>query len=349
MNLDQFEQRKKDHIQESLNPANQAVGFSGLESVHLTHDALPEIDFEDVSLMTVFQGVDLKTPFFVSGMTAGHKGASLLNEVIAEVAQQRGWMMGVGSQRRELEHTSPQDQVDEWKKFRSKFPTLSLISNIGASQLVRFKVEDFNRLLNELKPQALAIHLNALQEVMQPEGTPHFRGVIEAIQKLSSSLSVPLLLKETGCGFSEKTLHKVKELKISALDVSGLGGTHWGRIEGKRSEVKSMHALASETFSNWGESTKDSVVRASQILPNSVEVWASGGVRSGLDAAKLIALGAHRVGYAKPVLEHALIGCESLNQWMQLQEFELKTALFCTGSKSLNELRESKCLRHQNS
>jgi isopentenyl-diphosphate Delta-isomerase len=194
----------------------------------------------------------------------------------------------------------------------------------------------------------LVIHLNALQEALQPEGTPQFQGALEALSSIFSELSVPLVLKETGCGFSRQTLGRIAErfslsfgkAELAALDVSGLGGTHWGRIEGARSPKQSVFQEAAETFANWGIPTVDAVLNATEALRGKkTEIWASGGVRTGLDAAKLIALGAHRVGFAQPVLEHALKGEDALNAWMEVREYELRVALFCTGSSSVSKLR----------
>jgi len=183
--------------------------------------------------------------------------------------------------------------------------------------------------------------LNALQEVIQPEGTPTFTGGIKALRALATRLSVPLILKETGCGFSPRTLEKIRGLKLAAVDVSGLGGTHWGRIEGVRAERggDSLRARTAETFANWGVTTVESVRAAAKILPKSTEIWASGGVRTGLDAAKFISLGATRVGFAKPALEAALLGERELAVWMETVEFELRTALFCAGYRTPAALR----------
>ena len=161
-----------------------------------------------------------------------------------------------------------------------------------------------------------------------------------ALRSLCRDLGVPVVLKETGCGFSQATLYRVSRIGLSAIDVSGLGGTHWGRIEGARADVGSIQSIAATTFAQWGESTVNSVRAAVKVLPSSVEIWASGGVRSGLDAAKLLALGAHRVGFAKPALEAALQGLEALEFWMQTREFELKVAMFCSGAATCQELRE---------
>jgi len=342
-NTHQFESRKKSHIEHALNPVVQASDLSGLDQVIFPHDSLPELNFTDVSLETVFLKKKLKTPFFVSGMTAGHASAVVVNSRLAQACAKRGWIFGVGSQRRELDSLTP--AIDSWSNLKSENSGLSLLGNLGLSQLIErtdnSDLKSLKKLVQNLNCDAFAIHLNTLQEVMQPEGTPNFRGGLSALKKASRALGVPLILKETGCGFSEKTLRKIKLLPFLAVDVSGLGGTHWGRIEGLRAQSSgdTLRAHASQNFANWGVSTVQSVLSAKKILNPKTEVWASGGVRSGLDAAKLIGIGAYRVGFAKPALEAALLGEVELDQWMQQMEFELQTALFCGGFANVKAAR----------
>jgi isopentenyl-diphosphate delta-isomerase len=338
MDTKRFEARKREHIQHSLNSAHQAKGLSGLDEIDLWHDALPELDLQEVSLNTPCLGRSLPTPFYIAGMTAGHEHAFEMNRMLAHACQQRGWAMGVGSQRRDLE-SRHSEGLDQWKRLRDEVPRLTLFANLGISQLIHTSLDEVKRVVEEIDAQALVVHTNALQEALQPEGTPQFQSGISTLQALCRELGRPVVLKETGCGFAAHTLKKLSSLGLAALDVSGLGGTHWGRIEGARADEGSVQAAAAQTFANWGISTVDSVRAAAQCLPSSVEVWASGGVRSGLDAAKLLALGAHRVGYAKPALEAVMKGAQALNFWMELQEFELKVALFCTGSQSGQELK----------
>jgi isopentenyl-diphosphate Delta-isomerase len=332
MNIKQFEKRKQDHIALSLSTANQAAGMSGLESIHLSHEAIPDLDFEEIRLETPCLEMVLPTPFYVASMTAGHADALSINWILAQACEERGWAMGVGSQRRELEAGIGAGTIDDWKSLRHEVPHLVLFANIGISQLIKAKAPDIQRLIKSIDAQALCIHLNALQEAIQPEGTPQFKGAWRALENLCRELDRPVIIKETGCGLHRSTLRRLAQVGPAAVDVSGLGGTHWGRIEGARAGSHSLHQAAAATFANWGEATVDSVLAAREALNPQTEIWASGGVRSGLDAAKLIALGAHRVGYAKPALEAALTGPIELRRWMELQEYELKIALFCTGS-----------------
>lgn len=335
----EFESRKKDHLKEALNPLNQAHGHAGLERVHLYHDALPDLDFSEISLKSLRLGKTARVPFYIAGMTAGHYAALSINDRLASCCEARGWALGLGSQRRDIEFS---DSLDQWRNFRKRHPNLVLIANLGISQLIKTPLSAIQELVKEVGANAIAIHLNALQEVIQYEGTPSFKGALWSLKNAIEHLNVPVIVKETGCGFSSNTLHKIKSLPLAAIDVSGLGGTHWGRIEGRRVITTDLRAPAAETFANWGESTLQSVLACKDLIPETTEIWASGGVRSGLDAAKLIALGAKQVGFAQPALVAALESDEKLLSWMELIEFELKIALFCTNHMNPLQLRMNK-------
>jgi isopentenyl-diphosphate delta-isomerase len=353
-----FESRKRGHIRHALDAVNQASGLSGLDGIRLVHEALPDLDLEEVALAEACLGKRLATPFFVAGMTAGHPDAPAINLLLAECCRERGWALGLGSQRRELDALVSSDGAlqtggesgkpvgpDRWDRLKALAPELLIFSNIGISQLRGGTPESLRGLVDAVGAHALVVHLNALQESLQPEGTPQFRGAARALGEVCEAFrafGIPVVVKETGCGFSEATLRRVASLGVAAVDVSGLGGTHWGRVEGARAgELSGAESLAraAETFASWGLSTVASVRAAAKALPSEIEIWASGGVRSGLDAAKLIALGATRVGYAKPALEAALAGKQALLDWMRQQELELRIALFCTSSASPAELR----------
>lgn len=356
MDFEQFENRKRDHLRFALDPVHQAAGMSGFERIHLVHEALPELDLEEVTLETGCLGTELPTPFYIAGMTAGHAAAPQLNRTLALACAARGWALGVGSQRRDLESLEG-GTLDRWVELRREVPGLFLVANIGLSQLISADPDRVLGLATELGANAIAVHANSLQEALQPEGTPRFKGGLASLSKLCKASRLPIVLKETGCGFSKGTLSRLAGIGLGAVDVSGLGGTHWGRIEGARaleSRADQM-AQASHTFADWGEPTSDSVRAAREAFaeiplhapaPRGAgtaaqrpEIWASGGVRSGLDAAKAIAVGAERVGFAKPALEAALAGQEALEAWMKVIEYELKVALFCTGSRGVRALR----------
>ncbi len=332
----QFVQRKQDHIRLAMSEETQAVGQSGLERITLIHEAFPEIDFADINISAHSLGMSLATPFLVSSMTAGHQEAANINRTLALACEQRGWLMGVGSQRRQLFDKATQH---EWREVLQLAPKARLLGNIGLSQLINTPIADIQRLVDSIAAVAMIVHTNPLQEALQPEGTPHFKGGYRALEQLCHKLSVPVVVKETGCGFSKQTLLSLNSIGIAAVDISGFGGTHWGRIEGLRCPENSLAYNAAQTFKNWGISTVQSLLDAVEIYPN-YQLWASGGVRSGLDAAKLLAVGAKLVGFAKPMLQAALHGIEAVVELMELFEFELKVAMFCTGCLDMTALQE---------
>lgn len=335
-----FESRKRDHIELALQDRNQTAHLSELESLTLVHEALPEIDFQDISIETTLFGKRQIKPFFISSMTAGHGDALALNMKLARVCQEQGWPMGVGSQRRQLfDHEARK----EWQVVRKFAPDTILFGNLGLAQVIQTPSKKIQELVDSLEASAMIIHLNALQECLQPEGTPQFAGGLKAIARLVRELECPVIIKETGCGMSLSTMKRLTDVGVQVIDVSGAGGTHWGRIEGHRTQNNQQLGEASKTFKNWGISTVESILESQKLDTwggeKRVEIWASGGLRSGLDAAKLLALGAKMVGFAKPALENALKGEDELVKWIALMEYELKIAMFCTGSANLNGLR----------
>ncbi len=332
----EFEKRKSDHIRLALSPISQTENLSGLDRIQLRHEAFPEINFSNIDISCELFGKKLKSPFFVSSMTAGHANSLKLNQLFAKLCNEKSWALGVGSQRREL---YDQSAGGEWKQIRSAHPDLILLSNIGLSQLIKTPLKDIQSIVDSLGAQALIVHTNPLQEALQPEGTPQFEGGLNALKNLLQFLSVPVIVKETGCGFSKQSLEKLNALGVTIVDLSGLGGTHWGRIEGQRSAPNEKLYKASKVFADWGISTLDSLLNARAIGPK-FQIWASGGVRSGLDAAKFIAMGASMVGIAKPILESALESESSLRKTMEQFEFELKVAMFCCGVQNLQQLQE---------
>ena len=333
----EFESRKSDHIRLALSPDSQTENLSGLDRIKLRHEAFPEINFLDIDISCKAFGQKLKSPFFVSSMTAGHAHSPKLNHLFAKVCSEKSWAMGVGSQRREL---FDENAGTEWKQIRKEFPDLVLLGNVGLSQFIKTPLEKIQKLIDSLGAQALFVHTNPLQEALQPEGTPEFKGGLNALKKSLQFLSVPVIVKETGCGFSRESLEKLNEIGIQFVDLSGLGGTHWGRIEGQRSHPNEKLHVAAKVFADWGVSTVDSLLNARSIGPK-FQIWASGGVRSGLDAAKFIAMGAQMVGVAKPILAAALESEAALRTVMEQFEFELKVAMFCCGVQSLRQLQES--------
>ncbi len=335
----QFEKRKQDHLELALMPSNQATELNIFDHIELKHEALPDLNLNELSLDSSRFGKKIPTPFFVSSMTAGHQQAFNINSRLLEACVESKWAMGVGSQRREL---TDKDAALEWKTLRRQFPQVSLYSNLGIAQLIHTPFPQIQALVDALEAEALIIHCNPLQEAIQPEGTPQFKGCWQALATLVKCAPVPIIVKETGCGFSSSTLQKLNEIGVAAVDVSGLGGTHWGRIEGHRAAKGSLQQQAARSFHNWGITTVHAVENAVALKP-SFEVWGSGGLRHGLDAAKLLALGATSIGFAKPLLAAALQNAQEVYQLMSTIEYELKIAMFCTGSAVITELKEKLC------
>ncbi len=350
-----FEQRKKDHIRWSMDESSQ-VGLSPSEEIRLIHDPIPELNFSDVKIDTSSSFLTKSKPLMVSSMTGGHKDSFRINKILMKACVNKNWAFSSGSLRKELELINHEDlqnedlQNDEWTKLQKDLSgSLDLIGNIGLAQVVTHKAEDILSLCSKYNLKGLFVHLNPLQEVIQEEGTTNFKGGLEALSLLKNKLEVPLFLKETGTGFSKATFEKIKDLGLAAVDVSGLGGTHWGRIEGLRSKEYSKFNQAAQVFADWGVTTVESLVFGKEVLGkgSSTEIWASGGLRSGLDAAICFALGAKVCGFAGPMMKAALLGQEAVENLMDQIEYELKIALFCTGTCSTSKLSADKVLQRR--
>lgn len=349
---DAFRSRKKDHLRLAQKPEVQSTESIGLiERFPLRHEAIPDADLKSVMLTTA--GIRFsKTvkPFYISGMTAGHKDAISLNLRFAKACNQKNWIFGVGSQRREFED-SKHKATKDWALLRSKFPNLELIGNLGAIELrnqLKLGAKGRRRLNEVFSSEifsAMAIHLNPLQEIIQPEGSSDWSGVKQAIEEWIELSPVPVILKETGCGIDSKTVKSFLRAGPWAWDVSGRSGTHWGRVEGFRAKEAGRSDLEalSKVFWNWGLSTADSLQMVESCTK--AEVWASGGVKDGLEAVIYAALGASRVGFAGVALKAAQVGEKGLLRWMTEVEESARAAVFLTGLKNWSEVRESRPLR----
>lgn len=340
----QFEQRKRDHIRIALDPRSQADGQNGLDSIELIHEALPELNFKEVDISTSFafkgNALSLSSPIFISSMTAGHEKGREINEALGRLSDRRQILMGVGSQRRELEDSNASK---EWASVRKQAPNARLLGNIGIAQLIKSPIDKVRRLVDATEAVAFFVHLNPLQEVLQPEGTTDFQQGLKALEGLVKILNVPVIVKEVGCGFSVNTLKRLEDSGIFAVDISGRGGTHWGRVEGYRSQENETLFKVAQTFADWGITTAQAMLNAKEARV-AYEIWASGGVRNGLEIAKLCAMGAQKVGVAKPFLQAALGGDEALEALLTQFELELKIAMFCTGSKNLKDLQTKRVI-----
>lgn len=351
---DLYETRKRNHLALALKPSNQAtipMSEAYRQFLQNSHQPILNCNFSEITLDSVKDSQfsvlrnKLKTPFFVSGMTAGVKQAQRINENLARACARRGWILGLGSLRQEIESGVDRYQIT---KLKEQNPDLVFMGNLGASQLsilgADFVLKQLDRLGWLKTLDAFCIHLNPLQEVIQVEGTPQFKNWLPQFSKLIHRSSLPMILKETGCGLSVESMKAlVKNAQLleglAALDVSGVGGTHWGRIEGDRAQQarKAKHARAAEVFKFWGVSTEDSLRNAVEALRadstfKGTEIWASGGVRDGLYASFLRKLGAQRVGFAKPALEAAQVSTIKVEEFMEQIEFEARITTFLTSS-----------------
>ena len=329
--------RKADHIRINLEADVASKGVEGgFEEHRFLHQALPELDLSEVDTSTSVLGRRLAAPLLISSMTGGTAQARSINRVLAEVAQARGLAMGLGSGRVLLERPEVKDTFE----VRSLAPDVLLLANLGAVQLNRgVGVEDCRRLVDELGADALVLHLNPLQEALQPEGDACFGGLLGRIEELCGALETPVVVKEVGWGIGPDTVRRLLEAGVAAIDVAGAGGTSWSEVERHRIEdpVRSRVAAA---FAGWGIPTAEAVRLARRAAPAAV-IIASGGVRDGIDAAKAIALGADLVGLAGPFLRAAAAGERAADELAAELGEVLRVAMFCVGAASVDALRRT--------
>jgi isopentenyl-diphosphate delta-isomerase len=302
------------------------------------HRALPEIDKDDIDLSTVFLRKRLNAPIFLSAMTGGAREAEKINIVLAETAEEMGLAMGVGSQRAAIEN---QSLARTFQVARRVAPNTPLVGNLGAPQLRSgWGAKEVIKAVDMIEADALAIHLNPLQEAVQPEGEPRYRGVLDVIRDIKKQLSVPLIVKETGAGISREDAKLLETAGVDILDVGGAGGTSWAAVEYYRAKESGNAAGArlGEVFWDWGIPTAASIVEC--VEATSLPLIASGGIRSGLDVAKAIALGGDWVGIALPLLKAAAKGKEELRQEIDMIIDELRCTMFLTGVRNLTDLRK---------
>jgi isopentenyl-diphosphate Delta-isomerase len=340
MTSDSTQNRKADHLriclEEDVQFHNQT---NGLESYRFTHCCLPEIDLSEIDLTISFLNKKLGAPILISSMTGGTEIAKTINYRLAEVAQTYQLAMGVGSQRIAVE----KPDLAHTFAVRSIAPDILLFANLGAVQLnYTYGYEQCLRVVENLEANALILHLNPLQECIQPHGDTNFKGLLDKINKLCTRLSIPVIAKEVGNGISAPMAKQLIEAGVSAIDVAGAGGTSWARVESERAETKLQRRLGN-TFADWGLSTAECIVQIRDRYPD-IPLIASGGLRNGLEIAKAIALGADLAGLAFPFLQAASESPQALVELTELLIAEITTVLFCTGNKNLEDLRRSDCL-----
>lgn len=329
--------RKAEHLEINLNRDVAAKGVdNGLAAYRLEHRALPEIDLADVSLGTEVLGWRLRAPLLISCMTGGVREAAPVNAALAEAAEACGVAVGLGSARVLLEHPGARDGFD----VRPLAPSVPLLANLGAVQLNRgVDLEACRRLVGLLEADALVLHLNALQEALQPEGDTCFAGLLARIEAVAAGLEVPVVVKEVGWGISPDLVHDLLEAGVAAVDVAGAGGTSWSEVERARlgDDPRSRVAAA---FAGWGIPTADALSGARALLPGATLI-ASGGIRDGLEAALALAIGADLVGAAAPFLRAAVHGAEAvvgvIREWSEV----IRLSMFAVGAVDVAALQST--------
>ena len=333
---DLTERRKRAHIETVLNEDVAAKGVTaGFERFFFDHVAAPELDLAKVDLSTELFGRKLAAPLLISSMTGGTGQARDINLRLAEAAQALGLAMGLGSQRAALEN----DGLADTYRVRTVAPDILLFANFGAVQLnYGYGIEQARRAVDMIEADALFLHLNPLQEAVQPGGDRNFSGLLGKIEALTRALDVPVVVKEVGNGIGAATAKRLEACGVAAIDVAGAGGTSWSEVEAYRVHDPLASRVA-HAFAGWGIPTALALIEVVAALPD-LPVFASGGIRGGIDAAKAIRLGARLVGAAAPVLGTAA-GVNTVHDAMQATIDELRIAAFCTGSRDLAGLRNA--------
>jgi isopentenyl-diphosphate Delta-isomerase len=327
--------RKLEHLRINL---KEDVQFqqttNGLEHYRFVHQALPNLNLQDIRLGTRFFHKELRAPFLISSMTGGADEAERINLTLAAAAQSTGIAMGLGSQRAALEDES----LAYSYQVRRVAPDILLFANLGAVQLnYSYSIDQCRRAVDMIQADALILHLNSIQEAVQSGGNTNWKGLLEKIEQVCHTVGVPIIAKEVGFGISAEAARQLAGVGVAAIDVAGAGGTSWTAVESRRAPSPLLRQLA-EAFWDWGIPTAESIVRAKSGAPDTPLI-ASGGIRDGVEAAKCLALGAQLVGLASPMLRLADRGVPDTIEGIKLLAEELRTAMFGVGAGDLNALR----------
>lgn len=323
--------RKKDHIDICLNQkVDNSKCIDSFADVDLVYKALPDINLKDIDTTLTFLNKNLKAPIIISSMTGGTPAAEKINKRLAKVAEELGLAFAVGSQRAAIEDPS----LERTYQVRDVAPNTVVIGNLGAVQLLKgYTVDHVKRAISMISADALYLHINPLQEACQLEGDTNFAGLIDKIEDVAQLFDKPLIVKEVGCGFDRDTARLLEKAGIVAIDVAGMGGTSWPLVESKRNTSK-----VGETFCCFGVPTPISLIETKSIVD--IPVIASGGIRTGLQAAKAIALGADLVGIALPLLKPATQSEAAVRSFLERFISELRVAMFAVGAKNIRELQK---------
>lgn len=335
------ESRKVDHIRINL---EENVSFprltTGLERYRFVHRALPELNLSEISIRTTLFGKELAAPLLISSMTGGAALAMNINENLAIAAQETGIAMGLGSQRAAIEDAS----LAITYQVRRFAPDILLFANVGAVQFnYGYGVEQCQRAIDMVEADALILHFNVLQEAVQPEGDTNFRGLLKKVEEVCRKVSVPVIAKEVGWGFSEADVLLLANAGVAAIDVAGSGGTSWSEVEYHRAPT-AFHARVARSFADWGIPTAEAIQYARKAAPQ-VPVIASGGLRDGIDVAKSIALGAILGGLAGPFLKAASQSPEAVIELTRELKTQLRIAMLCSGVSDLTTLSQTPLIK----
>ena len=329
-----IDQRKADHIKINLEKDVRSALTTGLENYHFVHEALPELEMEAIDTHLSLFGKQLNAPILISSMTGGTSDAETINLRLAEAAQEMKIAMGVGSQRAAIEHP---EQAQTFQVRRAA-PHILLFANLGAVQLnYGYGIDECRRAVEMIEADALFFHFNPLQEAVQDAGNTNFAGLAKKVEEICKKLDVPVIAKEVGWGISERTATLLADCGVQAIDVAGAGGTSWSQVEMYRAPDEFTRELAA-TFVGWGIPTADAILNVRKAAPE-MNVFASGGLKDGLDIAKCIALGATLGGMAGQFLKAAAISTKSAVQMMKLTQRQIQVTMFATGAGKLSELQ----------
>jgi isopentenyl-diphosphate delta-isomerase len=328
--------RKADHIRINLKEEVSSNLTTGLERFSFLHEALPDVNFEEIDLSQTFLNKTLNSPILISSMTGGTDDAKRINQNLATAAQLAGIAMGVGSQRAAIE----KPDLAESFKVREYAPDILLLANLGAVQLnYGYSVIECQKAVDMINADALILHLNSLQEAVQPEGDTRFKGLLKKIEQVCSKLTVPVIAKEVGWGFSGMTAKRLADVGIFAIDIAGAGGTSWSQVEMYRAASEAQARLAG-SFVDWGIPTSESIQLVREEIPD-IPIIASGGLKTGIDIAKCIALGASMGGMAGNFLKAADVSAEKTSQVITEITKQIKVSMFGAGLSNLNELQNA--------
>ena len=332
-----IEQRKKDHVELTINDKTQYVKSTGFDRFEFVHNALPEIDFDAVSTDAVLLNRTFSFPLFISSMTGGYQNAEAVNAIIAEFCEDNNIPFGVGSQRAMLENPA---LTRTFSIVREKAPNAFISANIGGAQLINgIGSGNLQSLIESIEADSIIVHLNPLQELMQPEGDRSFKGVLDGIGNLVNRTDLPVIVKETGAGISAYTAKRLLNVGVSVIDVAGAGGTSWAKVENARK----LNNEYLEIFNEWGINTVDCLLELSKLQwDRSFEIISSGGVRSASDIAKSLSLGANFCASAQPIIQTIIEeGREGLELLLNSWKHQLKIIMTLLGCSNIRELSKT--------